>query len=528
MLGTDIAINFAYMIFDIFSSDKKSIKLNEYLKYMDIYHHGDENERCLVTFKLIDKSNSGSVSVKDFQSYLSLIIGAIKKVHPGATDNLLSEKEINILFFKISNGKTTFNFTQFEQIYYKKPELLSWIDYFKNNDEEVLFHINLNLKYLILLQENFFGNFSKLMEECVSNADFNINPAIDEINKYIKSIKNKRREFIHAGSVFNIRTVFENLTNAFNNEPDTIKHPAKMKVEPKTFAHKNRNFDFAKFSTENYSSVIQDDTCNNLQLKSCKNLHFNFFYLLANDFNRNETIGERIKAIPPKIELGFINDQFRNIKDNINDELDNMANEEVDEYDEMNRETTKKIFDLNNFKIKFEKAPNSSRSKFYMDKIKDENTEIEKDSQNEKDLNMDLYLTESKEIFKKGCVNCNKEYLTSNNKFHQELNTNTANELTYFNTKYDYKPLSCSKPLLIPTLKPLIVASKEKEKESEINIGKNIPLMQFFGKLKKLCDTSNQMLKWIEQSYKWIEGRYIKEHIKNVKDIPKKKQNTGK
>lgn len=269
MLGTDIAVNFAYLLFDIFSNDKKTMKLNEYLKYMDIYHHGDENERCLVTFKLIDKSDSGLISVKNFQDYLNLIISAIKKVHPGATDNLLSEKEISILFNKISNGKENFNFTQFEQIYYKKPELLSWIDYFKNNDEEVLYYINMNLKYLFLLQENFFSNFSKIIENLnQSYNDINLNPAIDEISKYIKAIKDKRRDFIHAGSVFNIRTVFENLTNAFNNDPATVKQTEKEKKEPKTFAHKNKIFDFSKFSAAN-TSVIQEETLNNFKLKSC-------------------------------------------------------------------------------------------------------------------------------------------------------------------------------------------------------------------------------------------------------------------
>lgn len=90
LLGTDITRNFSYRIFDTFSNDKHTIRLNEYLKYVDIYHHGDEIERCLVTFKLMDKSFNGEVSYEDFEDYLMTIISAIKKVHPGASGKCFS------------------------------------------------------------------------------------------------------------------------------------------------------------------------------------------------------------------------------------------------------------------------------------------------------------------------------------------------------------------------------------------------------------------------------------------------------
>lgn len=223
LLGTDIAENFAFRIFDTFSSDKKSIQLNEYLKYFDVYHHGDENERCRVTFKLMDTSGEGQISLENFENYLNLIIAAIKKVHPGASDNLLSSKEISLLFNKISNNKATFSYTDFEYVYHKKPELLSWIDYFKNNDEDVLFLINQNLKNLLYTMESFFGNFAELMNNTLldeKTAEFNLNPAINEIKKFCKLIENKRKQFVHLGGVFSIRTIFENLTKSFNvNDP---------------------------------------------------------------------------------------------------------------------------------------------------------------------------------------------------------------------------------------------------------------------------------------------------------------------
>jgi Ca2+-binding EF-hand superfamily protein len=252
LLGTDIAENFAQRIFDIFSSDKKNIKLNEYLKYVDIYHHGDENERCRITFRLMDKKDDGFITHEDFQSYLYLIIEAIKKVHPTVTDNLLTGKEIEMLFKKISDGKDVFTYNQFESMYYKKPELLSWIDYFKNNDEEVLYFVNKNLLMLIATQEKFFENMKNILINLnITDDHFNLNPAIDEINKFCRIIEAKRKKFLHSGSVFNIRTIFDNLTKAFND----TKGRSPM---PKPTMKGDIKFDFKKKSFQESEGEMED------------------------------------------------------------------------------------------------------------------------------------------------------------------------------------------------------------------------------------------------------------------------------
>ena len=72
LLGTDISANFAERIFDIFSSDGQKIWLEEYLKYVDLYHHGNERERCLTTFKLMDETGDNKVELKEFENYLEL------------------------------------------------------------------------------------------------------------------------------------------------------------------------------------------------------------------------------------------------------------------------------------------------------------------------------------------------------------------------------------------------------------------------------------------------------------------------
>ncbi len=240
LLGTDIAVNFAERIFDVFSSDKKNIKLPEYLKYVDIYHHGDESERCKVTFRLMDKSDTGVITKTDFEEYLNLIIAAIKKVHPTATDNLLTSREIEILFRKISDGKEVFTNIDFENIYHKKPELLSWIDYFKHNDEDVLYLINKNLKKLIQIQGNFFENMTNIMTNILSQGEnLYLEDAIKEIDSFCEIVEHKKKKFLYSGSVFNIRTVFENLTKSFN-ENKGVNTPMKEDI---IHSEKNVNSD---------------------------------------------------------------------------------------------------------------------------------------------------------------------------------------------------------------------------------------------------------------------------------------------
>lgn len=136
------------------------ITLKQYLKYVDLYHHGDANERCKVTFKLMSGTKNDKVELKEFTDYLQLILGAIKKVHPAATDNLLTKKDMEILFYKISKNRKSFNYDDFENIYHKKPELISWIDYFKKNDDDILYSMDDNIKKLVHISLKFFENFS--------------------------------------------------------------------------------------------------------------------------------------------------------------------------------------------------------------------------------------------------------------------------------------------------------------------------------------------------------------------------------
>jgi Ca2+-binding EF-hand superfamily protein len=269
LLGTDIAENFALRIFDTFSADKKSIRLNEYLKYVDVYHYGDEIERCRVTFQLMDKTRDNEIDLAEFGEYINLLIAAIRKVHPQSTDNLFSQKDIKDLFNKIvNNNKTTFSYQDFEKVYMEKPDLLSWIDYFKNNDEEVLYLINHNLRGLLFTLQTFFERFSKIMNETHTNSGtaysnfekdlklFDLNPAINEIDRFCKAIDKRRKVFLNSAGRFNIRTIFEKLTKSFNDTMN-INNREHSPGAPKTSHFPLRSslnkFDFnlTKMSTNN-------------------------------------------------------------------------------------------------------------------------------------------------------------------------------------------------------------------------------------------------------------------------------------
>lgn len=134
---------------------------------------------------------------------------------------MFNKSDRELWFNNISSDKPSFNFEEFEKVYHNKPMLLSWIDYFRNNDHEILVFINANIKSLMDLLENFFSNFFVIMNkvQIKGNTETNVfEPAINEINKFCKLIEISRKNFMSSESMFNIRTIFDNLkkTNLIN------------------------------------------------------------------------------------------------------------------------------------------------------------------------------------------------------------------------------------------------------------------------------------------------------------------------
>lgn len=151
---------------------------------------------------MTDSTKGDVVSKQNFIDYLNLILNAIKKVHPSAAENMLTEKEMEILFKKISKNRDFFTLEDFENMYNQKPELLSWIDYFKNNDEDILFSMDNNIKKLLQESQNFFAAFHKNLvkhhifdmlkaDKYLSNIICDIESFCKKLNKEIKKINNK-------------------------------------------------------------------------------------------------------------------------------------------------------------------------------------------------------------------------------------------------------------------------------------------------------------------------------------------------
>ena len=58
---------------------------------------------------------------------------------------------MRLLFKNISNNKKEFNFEDFRLLYEKKPLLLSWIDYFKKDEAEMIPNIDESIKELLTI-----------------------------------------------------------------------------------------------------------------------------------------------------------------------------------------------------------------------------------------------------------------------------------------------------------------------------------------------------------------------------------------
>lgn len=252
MIGEDIAKEFAFSIFEACTEkNSKFITLNQYLKYIDIYHHGNQEQRCLLTFKLMDRSKDEKVQFKEFKNYLNLILSAIEKVSPSA-DNLLSDYEIKELFNKISCNKEYFTKNDFEEVFFNKPELISWIDYFKNNDEELIDFLNSNVKGLLLLMFKFFYNISSIISnfkelneydnnkkpapfELNTNTTNNINTKLkinnsnifnritQEIIIFNKKLERRLKNMSNTNNFSNLRSVFDAFNNKNNCKNENLK-----------------------------------------------------------------------------------------------------------------------------------------------------------------------------------------------------------------------------------------------------------------------------------------------------------------
>ena len=223
-LGTQISKEFSDLLFSAFSSNKNEITICEYLKYIDIYHYGDDRERCTLTCTLMDPENTNKITLKNFSKYLNLIMNAVKKVTYNSNQELMSEEDIKDLFYHISKRKEYFTYKDFLQAYTDKPELISWFDYFKNNKSDLLITINTSIRKLLNLVNKFLNSFmSDLVDILDNKKKINVKAIIENVMDYSNNLENERKKFLKKISQFNIRWALEQNINIQNETQQIIK-----------------------------------------------------------------------------------------------------------------------------------------------------------------------------------------------------------------------------------------------------------------------------------------------------------------
>jgi len=210
------------------------------------------------------------------------------------SDEALNESDIENLFYNISKGNEYFTYFDFEKMYQEKPELISWIDYFKSNNTDLLLIIHSNVQTSIKMLENFFN---KILESLKIINENNFNDVFDkEINKmillfnnYSKEVDKKLEKFLKKVDKFNIRMVIDNLGNnkeeAKKNEILKSMHVDSEFLEKKKLEQTQQFFQNIKKQVqkknENEITEIHDENISN----SFDDLSSSFFDNFDKEFN---------------------------------------------------------------------------------------------------------------------------------------------------------------------------------------------------------------------------------------------------
>ena len=210
IFGTKIAQDFSDRMFLVLSNGKPEITIEQYLNYIDTYHYGDAHERCLYTCKLIDIEQKGKIELIDFREYIYLIINTVKKVNNTLTTNdLMSDKDIDYLFYHLSQGKEFFTYDDFESVYQEKPELVSWFDYFKNDKEDILLIINEFIPIILKVFNEFIRTFiNDLFLLLDKEEEINLDLFSQKVSNYSGKLEKIMCRFIKKVSKFNITSAF--------------------------------------------------------------------------------------------------------------------------------------------------------------------------------------------------------------------------------------------------------------------------------------------------------------------------------
>jgi len=524
IFGTDIAEDIAKRIFEIFSGHKDYITLSEYLKYIDVYHYGDEGERCNVTCKLMDFDNNRKITLSNFKNYINLIIGAVRKVNPSLKSELFSEEDISVLFNKISNNKDYFTYDEFRMVYNEKPELLSWIDYFKNDSNDILLIIHKNIKKIIKYLYIFNVQITNLIKKYKK----------DNLDK--DDNNNKMKDFFE---------LLEQMENTVNKLKDDAKLQYK---EFKSFAKNNqislRNLfsiinDHAEKEEGDYESDSNNDDEENKEhdisdsIFSEKKIKINPLNLFKNEKNKNNKDINDIKESYNQIKrINTLKSIFDGIKKNLNQDFDIKNNNNIDK-----RRKSLQVTNLLKNKLIFENETNHINNINKSIALnKEENFNKESESSDFSDLFISEENEEDVSAFKRKINILQKEIclkMKSNldNQSRNNFIRNTSEKQTIKSSndteenKQNYEV--STKPKTSKDFNDILKTSKPPKNDSLFSTcEKDEKYNNLFDKLLNCIQlTSKIFLKSIinlNESYKWIEMKYLKKTIINIRRTKRK------
>ena len=259
IFGTKIAQDFSDRMFLVLSKGSQEITLEQYLNYIDTYHYGDVHERCLYTCKLIDTKQKGKIELEDFQSYINLIINTVKKVNNTLTKkDLMSEKDIEYLFYHISQGKSYFTYSDFENIYQEKPELVSWFDYFKNDKEDILLIMHEFIPIMLKIFNDFICIFmNDLFLLLDKEKEINLDLIFQKVLNYSNKLEKLMTRFINKVSKFNISNAFYNLNKQNYNKRKLIFGLQNSIFESGLNKNKQNNIDIKNDNIDDFFKEIK-------------------------------------------------------------------------------------------------------------------------------------------------------------------------------------------------------------------------------------------------------------------------------
>ena len=521
IFGTDIAEDIAKRIFEIFSGNKDYITLSEYLKYIDVYHYGDESERCNVTCKLMDFNNNGKISLQNFTKYINLIIGAVRRVNPGLKSELFSKEDIQVLFNKISNNKEYFTYEDFSMVYNEKPELLSWIDYFKNDSNDILLLIHKNIKKIIKNLYNFNYKINNIIKN-YRHKNFNKGENNDKLKEFFDLMVKIQKLFNEFKK--DVKLQNEQFMNYANNNQITLRNLFSMMTEKEENSEEDSEFN----DDDNIIKDKEETIFTGQNIKIMPTL-FNSEETKINKNSNNNNI-ETLHKRNQIRRLTKIQNFFDDIKKNLNLNYENNNRKNV-------RRQSCQVQNFNFLHNKLFKESDKKNINNNINNIIDFNTEIESSEIS------DFIITEEDEQ-EVSVLNKNINVLKA--QISLKLNQNLQNQN---GTKESIE--------IINEIKPTQKISNESDENKQIfeESTKNKTCKEINGFVLKHCvlekknsvfstyEKEDKYLKYIEkflkyfessskifyksvinlnESYKWIELRYLKKAIISQRNMKKK------